>query len=138
MAESKSRWLLTSRTASAITVGLTALLFVWSVRDVPTVHKRQQGWLLPLDFFLHGWALVAANVIFYIWLLWLAFWFIRGTHGRERVVVVGWLPNILLPPLLLLRPSWTVGITYIGIFGLAVALLAAVSLLLHPAHVRVR
>jgi hypothetical protein len=57
--------------------------------DSHRAHTR--GWLLqPLDFVLHGWPLVAANVVFYGYLCWLAFWFIRGTHGRERVVMVGW------------------------------------------------
>jgi hypothetical protein len=50
-------------------------------------------------------------VAFYGYLCWLGFWFIRGTHGRERAVIVGWAIEIL---------------------GLAVSLFAAVSLLFHP------
>jgi len=77
-------------------------------------------------------ALVAANVVFYGYLCWLAFWFIRGSHGRERVFVVGWFSAILLPPLEVLQHRFTVEIRYICAFGLAVSLLAAVSLLLQP------
>ena len=87
---------------------------------------------MPLDFVLHGWPLVAANVVFYGYLCWLAFWLIRGTHGRERVVMVGWFSSILLSPLEALRHEWAMEIRWICAFGLVVALLAAVSLLLYP------
>jgi hypothetical protein len=88
--------------------------------------------LLPLDFLLHGRPLVAANVVFYGYLCWLAFWFIRGTHGRERVFMVGWFSATLLSPLEMLRRGLTVEIRYICALGLAVSLFAAGSLLLHP------
>jgi hypothetical protein len=55
---------------------------------------------------------------------WLAFWFIRGTHGRERVFTVGWFLAILLPPLETLERGFTGEIKYICAFGLAVSLLA--------------
>jgi hypothetical protein len=123
--------LLTTRLRTGVAVGLTAFVFALAVRDVLHLgHKR--GWLLPLDFMLHGSPLVAASVIFYGYLCWLAFWFIRGTKGRERVVMVGWFATILLSPLQTLQHGWAMEIRYICTFGLAVALLAAVSLLLHP------
>jgi threonine/homoserine efflux transporter RhtA len=91
-----------------------------------------RGSLLPLDLILHGWALIAANVVFYIYLYWLGFWFVRGTHGRERVVMVGWFATILLSPLETLQRGWVLEVRYLCTLGLAVALPAAVSLLLHP------
>ena len=84
------------------------------------------------NLWLHGWPLVAANVVFYRYLCWLAFWFIRGSHGRERVFTVGWFSAVLLPPLEVLQHGFTVEIRYICAFGLAISLLAAVSLLLRP------
>ncbi|HSM87045.1 MAG TPA: hypothetical protein VLT16_12880, partial [Candidatus Limnocylindrales bacterium] len=84
------------------------------------------------DFVLHGWPLVAVNLALYGYLCWLGFWFIRGTGGRERLFLVGWFANILLSPIETLQSRWVVAINYIGAFGLALALLAALSLLLHP------
>jgi hypothetical protein len=75
------------------------------------------------------------NVAFYGYLCWLGFWFIRGTAGPERLFMVGWFANILLSPLETLRPQWAVAIKHIGTLGLAVALLAAFSLLLRPSDV---
>jgi hypothetical protein len=133
VAQSQPTRLLTTRLRSGVAVGLTAFVFTLAVRDVfHRAHKR--GWLLqPLDFALRGWPLVAANVVFYGYFCWLAFWFIRDTHGRERVVFVGWFATILLSPLEIVWRGWAMEIRYICTFGLAVALFAAVSLLLHPA-----
>jgi hypothetical protein len=131
MAQSQPTRLLTTRLRTGAAVGLTAFVFVLVVRDV--VHPRHsRGWPLPLDFVLHGWPLIVANAVFYGYLCWLAFWFIRGTHGRERIVMVGWFATVLLSPLETLQHEWTLEIRYICTFGLAVSLLAAVSLLLHP------
>jgi hypothetical protein len=114
-------------------VGLTAFVFVLAIRGGLQQSHTSSGWLL--DFVLHGWPLIVANVLFYGYLCWLGFCFTRGTEGRERVVVLGWFADILLSPLKTLRPDWAVNVGYIGTFGLAVALLAAVSLLLHPSVV---
>ncbi|MGB0014669.1 MAG: hypothetical protein WBQ03_23955 [Candidatus Sulfotelmatobacter sp.] len=114
-------------------VFLTAFVFMLAVRDV--LLPTHRGLLLPLDFLFHGWPLVAANVVFYGYLCWLAFCFIRGTHGRERVFIIGWFSAVLLPPLEVLQHRFTVEIRYICAFGLAVSLYAAVSLLLRPAGI---
>ena len=112
-------------------VGLTACVLALAFRDV-LLSSHRRGLLLPLDFWLHGWPLIAANVIFYGYLCWLAFWFIRGSHGRERFFAFGWFSAVLLPPLELLQRGFAVEIRYICALGLAVSLLAAVSILLHP------
>jgi hypothetical protein len=116
-------------------VGLTALVFVLAIWFGSHPGRARSGWLLPLDFMLRGWSLIIANVVFYGYLCWLGFCFVRGTKGRERVVMLGWFADILLSPLKTLTPDWAVTIGYIGTFGLAVALLAAVSLLSHPSAV---
>jgi len=93
------------------------------------MNHVQPGWLLgpPL---LHGWTLVGVNSFFYAYFCWLGFWFIRGTAGQERFFIVGWSAGFLLWPLEMLRPQWATITRQIGIFGLAVALLAAVAMLL--------
>jgi hypothetical protein len=49
--------------------------------------------------------------------------------------MLGWFAGILLSPLETLRPQWAVEIKYTCVFGLAVAVLAALSLLLNPSDV---
>ena len=134
MAQSQPSRLLTTRLKRGVAVGLTALVFALAIRDVLHLGHRR-GWLLPLGLLLHGWLLLGANVVFYGYLCWLAFWIIRGTKGRERVVMVGWFSAILLSPLEILQHGWAVEIRCICVLGLAVALLAAVSLLFRPAAV---
>jgi hypothetical protein len=131
VAQSQPTRLLTTRVRTAVAVGLTAWVFALALRDVFHLGHRR-GLLLPVDFFLRGWPLVAANVVVYGYLCWLAFWSIRGTNGRERIVIVGWFLAILLSPLEILQHGWAVEIRWICMFGLAIALLAAVSLLLRP------
>ena len=115
-------------------VGLTAFVFALAVRDILlSTHRR--GLLFPVDFLLHGWPLVIANVAFYAYLCWLAFWFIRGTHGRERVFVVGWFLAVLLPPLERFQHGYTVQIRCSCALGLAVALVAGASLWQHSAGI---
>ena len=132
MAQSQPTRLLTTRLRTGLAVTLTAFVFGQAVREVLNPSKTPSGWLFPVDFVLHGWALVAVNVFFYGYLWWLGYWFTRGTHGRERVFVVGWFVGILLWPLETLSYGGVVEIRYIGAFGLAVALIAAVSLLIRP------
>lgn len=75
------------------------------------------------------------NVFIYGYICWLGFWFIRGTDGPERFFMVGWFAGSLLWPLKMLRPQWAGTMRHISAFGLAVALLAAVALLLDPPDV---
>src|SRR3954452_17021893 len=118
-----------TRRRTGIAIGLTAFVFVLAIRDV--LHPgHTRGLLLPWDFWVHGRLLIGANIVFYAYLCWLAFWFVRGTRGRERAVMVGWFTSILLSPLEHFWPAWAVPIRYITTFGLAVALLAAIALLL--------
>src|ERR1700730_7406778 len=99
-------------------------------------HRRwghtKSGWLFTTGLVLHGWLPTALDVFFYGYLCWLGFWFIRGTKGPEGVFMVGWSAGVLLSPLAALRPQWAVAIRHLGAFGLAVALLASLSLLLEP------
>jgi hypothetical protein len=127
--------LLTTRRRVAVAVGLTALVLFNALQRTLHLEHAKSGWLLPLDHLLHGGLLIVANVAFYGYLCWLGFCFVRGTEGRERVFMAGCAASVLLPPIKLLRPGWALAINRIDAFGLAVALLAALSLLLHPSDV---
>jgi hypothetical protein len=121
--------LLKTRLNIGAAIALTSYLLMLAVHSGTQFGHTQSGWLLPLDYLLHGWPLIAANVAFYGYLCWVGFGFIRGTKGRERVFMIGWAANILLSPIEILRPEWAAAIKYIGMFGLTVALFAALSLL---------
>lgn len=110
-------------------LGLTALVLALTI-----LHwgHTKAGWLFTAGSVLHGWLLVAVNVLFYGYACWLGFWLIRGTAGPERLFMVGWFAGLLLSPLHTLGPQWAVAVKHIGAIGLAVALLAALSLLLDP------
>ena len=127
--------LLTTRGRAAVAVCATALVLPNALVRALHISPAKSGWLLPAGFLLHGWLLVATNVAFYGYLCWLAFCFIRRTEGRERAFMTGWAASILLPPIKSLWPSWALAINSIEAVGLAVALLAALSLLLHPLEV---
>jgi len=114
-----------------VALGLTALVFALEI--LHWGHTKSE-WLFTADRVLHGWPLMAANVFFYGYLCWLGFWFIRGTVGPERFFMVAWFAGSLFSPLRTLGPQWAVAIKHIGAVGLAVALLAALSLLLEPSH----
>ena len=114
-------------------MGLTAYVCALAVRSALHPSHMPSGWLLPLDFWLHGWPLLVANVVFYAYLCWIGFWFVRRTPGRERVVMGGWFVGILILPLKALWPAWAVAIRCVEAIGFLVALFAAVSLLLYPA-----
>ena len=112
-----------------IAIVLTAVVFALAIRDV--LHpEHTRGLLLQFDYVLHGFLLIGANIAFYAYLCWLAFRFIHGTRSRERAVMIGWFASVLLTPLEHFRPEWALTIRFISMFGLLIALLAAVTILL--------
>jgi hypothetical protein len=124
--------LLTTRVRTALALGLTALFFANTI-----LHwgQTKSGWLFSTAFAVHGsllWRLMAANVFFYCFACWAAFWLIRATEGPERFFMVGWCTGFVLSPLKLLGLRWAGVIKHIGAVGLAVALLASLALLLKP------
>jgi hypothetical protein len=114
-------------------LALTALIFALVIHSLYRIHA-ESGWFLGAPL-LRGWPLIAVNVFIYGYICWLGFWFIRGTEGLERLIVVGWFAGALLWPLKMLHPQWAVTIRSISALGLAVALLAEVALLLVPPDV---
>ena len=123
--------LLTTRLRTTVAVGLTASSFAFAIRDVLHLNHARAAPLLPFGFWFHGWPLIASNVAFYCYLCWLAFWCIRGTHGRERTFMIGWAVAVLLPPVERLRPQWAPAIRHTAVISLTFSLFAALWLLVH-------
>lgn len=120
--------LLNTRLRITSALAITALVCANDIRKLSFGH-RHAAWLLQPPL-LHGSLLVVANLLIYVYVCWLAFWVIRGTHGKERFFFAGWLAGILLWPINILRPEWAIVAAHAGAFGLFVALLAALTLLL--------
>ena len=81
------------------------LVFAQVVRGLYSTHT-ESGWFLGAFSAFRGWPIIAMNVVFYSYLCWLAFRFIRGTKGPERVLMAGWFAGLLLWPLKMLHPQW--------------------------------
>ncbi len=91
-----------------------------------------ESWLITSGYLLPAWLTKVLNVVFYAAFCWGAFSFIRDTEGRERLFMVGWWAVILLSPLRTLSSQWSKTISCVDTFGLAVALVLAISLVLRP------
>jgi hypothetical protein len=110
-----------------LAMGWTAFLLALAIRGI--IRHSHTGWLVPQSILFHGWVLIVFNVVIYGEICWIAFWCIRRTLGRERLFMVGMFANILLWPAKLLLPQWAFAIRQVGAVGLAVATLAALTLL---------
>jgi len=115
-----------------LAMGWTACLLAFAIRSI--IHHSHAGWLVPQSVLFHGWVLIVFNVVIYGEICWIAFWCIRRTLGRERLFMVGMFANILLWPAKLLLPQWAFAIRHVGAVGLAVATLAALTLLLDSSN----
>jgi len=115
-----------------LAMGWTSYLLALAIRGI--IRRSHADWLVPQSILFHGWLLIAFNVVIYGEICWMAFWCIRRTIGRERLFMVGMFSNILLWPAKLLLPQWASAIRPVGAFGLAVATLAALTLLLDSSN----
>jgi hypothetical protein len=114
-------------------VVITTYILFLAIHGPLHLGHAESGWLLPLDFVLHGWPLVTANIAFYLYVCWLALCFIRGSKGRERLFISGWVAHLVLYPVEKLWPQSSQAIQYIGTLALVLSLMAALSLLRRPA-----
>jgi hypothetical protein len=127
--------LLTTRTRAAVAMAFTVYALVLEIRGGVHPGHYRTSWLMPASPILQGRPLLIANILFYGWICWIAFWVVRRTAGRERVFMLGFFADILPWPLRVLRPDWAVPIRHFAAIGLAVAVLAALTLLLDPPRV---
>ena len=113
-------------------MGWAVYLLALAVRSI--IRGSHAGWLFPAGVLFHGWVFIVFNVIIYGEICWIALWCIRRTLGRERLFMVGMFANILLWPARMLLPQWAFAIRNVGAFGLGVATLAALTLLLDSSN----
>jgi hypothetical protein len=88
-------------------------------------------WLLPVNTFLHAWATLVINLVFYAWLVWICVVFPRALYGKERVLAIGWALSLLLSLLQgLVSASLAAFIQYVRAASIMVAFFAAVAILI--------
>ena len=128
--EQKPRVIGTRFTAS-IGVVLTGYVAALSLRAAFWQSPHHFHWLLPLDALLPARPTLAVNVALYAWLFWLCVVFPRALHGKERVLVAGWVPGVLLSPIQgMVSASLAAAIQYVKAASIMVAFFAAVAILL--------
>src|SRR5579872_7275499 len=96
--EHKDGFIRTRRMAVIVlfVTGYIAALSFWQLlSDIP--YKSHL--LVPLDFLLPSRAVVAVNIGFYAYLLWLGVVIYRITRGKERLLGVGYFTGIVLEPI---------------------------------------
>jgi hypothetical protein len=127
--------LIGNRFTAIMALCLTGFLAARDLRAVFHGAPQKSGWLIPLDSLpLPIWAVIIFNFIFYVYMLWLAFWFYRGTRGNERVVVGGFFTAALLgllgPIKALGSPRAVTAIRSVQAIGMSIAFFGALLILL--------
>jgi hypothetical protein len=128
--EQKPR-LISSRFGAAIAVILTGLVGAQTFRAAFWQAPHRFHWIMPLDYLrLPLWAVWTVNLGFYAWLLFLCIAFPRSLRGKERILVAGWVPGVLLSPVQGVVPaSLANGIQYVKAASIMGAFFAAVAIL---------
>src|SRR6476661_8974702 len=130
--EQKLRLIGNRFTASAAVV-LTGYVAALSLRAAFWQSPHHFRWLLPLDMLLPARATLAVNVALYASLLWLCVMFPRALQGKERLLVAGWVPGVLLSPIQgMVSVSLAGAIQYFKAASIMVAFFAAVAIFLEP------
>ena len=132
LTESHPTRLLTTRLRIMVAMAWAVYLLALAIRGI--IRRSHAGWFVPQSILFHGWVLIVFNIVIYGEICLIAFWCIRRTVGRERFFMMGMFADILLWPARMLLPQWAFAIRHIGAFGLAVATLAALTLLLDSSN----
>jgi hypothetical protein len=128
--EQKPR-LIGNRFTAAIGVVLTGYVAALSLRAAFWQSPHHFQWLLPLNALLPARFNLAVNVALYAWLLWLCVVFPRAFQGKERVLIAGWVPGVLLSPIQgMVSASLAVAIQYVKAASIMAAFFAAVAIFL--------
>ena len=117
-----------TRRAAIVSAALTGFAAAGTFRSVffsPPHHYRSH-WFLDLSFVLPKWALLPLNLAFYAYLAWVCIVFFRAAQGRERILVAGWCPGILLAPSRMFFPSATDIVQFFDVVGMTIAFVASV------------
>ena len=123
--------LITNKIAAVIAFILTAFVATLSLRDAFFRSAgRSHELLLPHFFGVPQSGLLAINVAFYGYLVWVCWLFFRVAHDRERVIVAGWsLAIVLFPAKYFVSPSTAAAIRYPEAVAMVVALFVALTIL---------
>ena len=131
MKEQDQPRLIGSRFSAVIAVILTGYVAAVTFRSTFWQHPHHFRWILSLGRLLPPWAALTANVALYASLIFLCVAFPRSLRGKERVLVAGWVPGVLLSPVQgLVSESLAAVIQYLKAGSIMVAFLAAVAILL--------
>ena len=123
--------LIGSNFTAVIAVILNGYVAASTFRSAFSQHPHRFRWMLPFGGPLPHWAFLTANVALYASLIFLCVAFPIGLRGKERVLVAGWVPNVLLSPVQgLVSGSMAAGIQYFKAGSMMVAFLVAVAILL--------
>ena len=126
--------LIGSRFSAAIGVVLTGYVAALALRAAFWQSPHHFHWLLPLDTLLPARATLVLNVALYVLLFSLCIVFPRGLQGKERLLVAGWVPGVLLSPMQgIVSASLAVAIQYVKAASIMVAFFAAVAILVEGA-----
>jgi len=122
--------LIGSRFTAAIGVILTGFVAAQTLRAAFWKRPHHFRWILPLEHVLPPWAVLTANVALYAGLLVLCIAFPRELRGKERVLVAGWIPGVLLSPIQgMVSPLLAAVIQYVKAASIIVAFAAAMVIL---------
>jgi hypothetical protein len=122
--------LIASRRTAFIVLVLTALVGVSTFRSLFLHSPVSPNWL-PMGTMLPRWLNTPFDVAIYGYLLWLCFWFFRAARGKERLVVAGWCPGLLLAPLKHFVADADISvIEHVEAVGIAVAFVATFLILI--------
>ena len=122
--------LINSRLIAAIGVILTGYVAALTFRAVFRRSAHHFHWILPLSHVLPPWAVLTVNVAFYAYMIFLFIAVPWSLRGKERILVLGWLPGVLLSPIQgMVSVSLASAIQYVKAASIAIAFLAAVAIL---------
>ena len=123
--------LIGNRLSAIIGVVLTGYVAALTFRTAFSQSAHHSPWLLALDHLLPAWAGWLVSALFYAYLLWLCAVFSRAANGKERVLIAGWVPGLLLGPIQgRVSVSLAAGLQYVKAGSIAIAFIAAVLILL--------
>ena len=120
-----------NRFTAIIAVLFTGYVAALAVRAAFAQSPHHFHWILPLDYMLPPRAVWVANVAIYVCLFYLCIALPLSLRGKERVLVTGWAPGVLLSPIQgVVSASLAAAIQYVKALSIVIAFVAAVLILL--------
>ena len=131
--------LITGTLAAVIAVVLTGYVGAKTVRAAFWQSEHHFHWLIPLDNIFPHRAVLAVNVVFYVFMVFLCVVFPLSFRGKERILVAGWVPGVLLSPIQgFVSTSIAAAVQYFKAAAIMVSFFAAVAILMERAQNRAK